>query len=198
MENFSFYLQLGVEHIINLNAYDHLLFVLALCAGNERFKSLLWWVSAFTIGHSTTLVLSSLNIVNFPSAWVETLIPITILITAMLNILKAQLGTEKPYSLYAKAVGAFGFGLIHGLGFSSYLKSMILNTATFVWDLAAFNIGIEIGQILIIFTFLLISSILVNKLRINQDRWYFFVNIFIILCSLQVLFNVLNGIIKSE
>ena len=122
MNTFQLYLSLGFHHIIDIHGYDHIVFILALCAGYSfsQIKNILILITAFTIGHTITLALSTLNIVNVDSALIEFLIPVTILITALTNLFK----TTRLQHKFVYVVALF-FGLIHGLGFSNYLKELL-------------------------------------------------------------------------
>lgn len=123
MDDLLIYLRLGFRHIIDINGSDHILFILALVIRYvwEDWKKILVLVTSFTIGHSVTLALSTLNWVNFPVSLIELLIPITILLTAISNFLLKDFSFSSKYPFIYFA--ALFFGLIHGLGFSNYLKA---------------------------------------------------------------------------
>jgi hydrogenase/urease accessory protein HupE len=144
VSDFYAYLLLGLEHILNWAALDHLLFILALtCVYTLMdYKKVLWQVTAFTLGHSITLALATLKLVEVNTTWVEFLIPCTILFSAIFNLVK----TKKKYRYWLVAV----FGLIHGLGFSNYLQSLLGAETSLFTPLLAFNIGLEIGQIAVV------------------------------------------------
>lgn len=169
MSTFSVYFQLGFEHILDVNGYDHILFVVALCAlySFTDWKKVLILVTAFTIGHSITLALSVFNIVNLNSDLIEFLIPVTIFITAFSNIVRK----EKLYfknKIQTNYVFGLFFGLIHGLGFSNFLKSLLGKSSNVVTELLAFNIGLEIGQIIIVLVFLIATSIIALLFNVKQ------------------------------
>jgi hypothetical protein len=173
MSEFQLYFGLGRDHILDYaNGYDHILFVIALCALYQlrEWKQVLVLVTAFTVGHSITLALSTLNIVSVKVELVEFLIPVTIFITAVSNIFKKE---EQISSLSMKInyVYAAFFGLIHGLGFSNYLKSILGRDKTIVSQLLAFNIGLEFGQIIIVVIFLVSCFILVDLFGVNRRDW---------------------------
>ncbi|GEP93136.1 HupE / UreJ protein [Chitinophaga terrae (ex Kim and Jung 2007)] len=171
----ALYFELGWQHIVNWDAYDHILFVIALSAIYllRDWKKVLVLVTAFTIGHSVTLALSVLNIIRIPSEIVEFLIPVTICITALSNILRK---TEQPQSLQLNYFYALFFGLIHGLGFSNYLKSLLGSQANIVQPLLGFNIGLEVGQIVIVMAILIFSTLIVNIGRIKRRDWTMFLS----------------------
>lgn len=172
MSTFRLYFQLGIEHILDFQGFDHILFIIALCAlyTLRDWRKVLILVTAFTLGHSLTLALATLQVIKVNTAWIEFLIPVTILITALTNIFRRQPGftTGKVYVNYAYAAV---FGLIHGLGFSSYLRSLLGRGENMVKPLIAFNLGIEIGQIFIVLGFLLVAGLLVVVAGINRREW---------------------------
>lgn len=185
MQDFLFYLNLGWEHIISLDALDHQLFVLALIAiySYSDWKKILVLVTAFTIGHSVTLALSILDIVRVPSAWVEFLIPLTIVLTALGNILtknKKQSQNKTNYYL------ALFFGLIHGMGFANTARVMIAKSQSIALPLLGFNIGLEIGQIAIVLAILVLLFILLNLFKVNKKDWILFVSSGVFALSLKM------------
>ena len=132
--NFELYFNLGIEHITDLNGYDHILFIIAICTNYRilQWKELAILVTAFTIGHSLSLALAVLNYVSFNPAIIEFLIPVTILSTSIHNIIKlpkplvnAEFKTD-----YTKYLLVLLFGLIHGLGFSNYFNSILSGKPT--------------------------------------------------------------------
>ena len=168
MNSFTLYFSLGIEHILSFAALDHLLFIAALCACYQwnDWKKLAILITAFTIGHSLTLALSTLNIVNLPAKWTEFFIAITILLTAVNNLSVKQFGFNKKYPLiYCYALL---FGLIHGLGFSTLLKNMLGKNASILVPLLSFNLGIEAAQLFIVAIILLLSFIFVSLLSVNR------------------------------
>ena len=167
---FRLYLELGIEHIADLEGYDHILFVAMLCAVYtfKQWKQVLILVTAFTIGHSLTLALATLNIIRVPTVWVEFLIPITIFITAVGNMVVSKPGNASAKIKYALALF---FGLIHGLGFSNYLRSLLGAQKSILVPLLAFNIGVELGQILIVLCVLTITAIMLHIFRVKQRDW---------------------------
>jgi hypothetical protein len=155
------FFQEGFLHITDLEGYDHMLFLFVLAAGYlfKDLKKLFWLATAFTIGHSVTLALSAMEWVVFSSKWVELLIPVTILLTALAKWWLAERLEERwfvPYTLVAF------FGLIHGLGFSSYFKMLFNQSTDRVLALFQFNLGVEVGQLLLLLLFLSVN-LLVNK-----------------------------------
>lgn len=172
MSTFSLYFNLGLTHILDINGYDHILFVIALCAVYVLgdWKKVLIIVTAFTIGHSITLALSTLDILTINPALIEFLIPVTIFITAVSNIFRRQRVLDKRGVQLNYAFALF-FGLIHGMGFSNYLRSLLGRDESIVMQLLAFNIGLEIGQIIIVALFLVFSFVLVNIVQVAKRDW---------------------------
>lgn len=172
MQNFGTYFRLGFEHIADWRGYDHILFITSLCLTYllRDWKKVLILITAFTIGHSITLALSVYNRIIIPSAWIEFLIPVTILITSVNNQFSKQQQTIKGRPLFLYFL-ALCFGLVHGMGFSNYLKSLLGRSQNVITELFAFNIGLEAGQLLIVAAVLAISFIFVVLLKINRAWW---------------------------
>ena len=172
MSTFSIFIQLGLEHILDLKGYDHILFIIALCVMYtvREWKRVLILITAFTVGHSITLALSTLNIINIPSSIIEFLIPVTIFLTAFRNITRKELQFKKD-NIHIGYILASFFGLIHGLGFSNYLKSLLGKDRNIITELLAFNLGLEIGQIVVVATFLIISFILIFFINVKPRDW---------------------------
>jgi hypothetical protein len=173
MSEFQLYFVLGKDHILDYkNGYDHILFVIALCAlyiGRD-WKKILILVTAFTIGHSITLALSTLSIVNVKAELIEFLIPLTIFITAVSNLFKNE-NSISDRAMQMNYLYASFFGLIHGLGFSNYLKSILGRDESIVTQLFAFNLGLEFGQIIIVVLFMSVCFILVDLFGLNRRDW---------------------------
>lgn len=177
---FEVYFKIGLKHIADLAAYDHILFIIALCAVYrlKQWKSILILVTAFTIGHSVTLALSALNIVKVNSAVIEFLIPVTIVLTALYNVIFDANQKIKPSlkQLNFKYLIALFFGLIHGMGFSNYFKALLGQEANITLPLFAFNIGIEAGQLIIVAVMLVIAIIAMEIFKASQKAWNLFVS----------------------
>jgi hypothetical protein len=171
MDEVGMYLHLGFRHIMDWEAWDHILFVLVLTIRYQwtDWKKLLVLITAFTIGHSITLALSTLNWINFPTALVEFLIPVTIVFTAVSNYWVKTFDFRSKYPLIYFL--ALFFGLIHGLGFSTFLKSMLGKEESILAPLFTFNVGLELGQLLIVSIILIISFIFVSVLKVNRLRY---------------------------
>jgi hypothetical protein len=160
-ENFLWF-QTGFEHIADLAEYDHLLFLLILCSVYS-FRNWDWLIliTAFTIGHCITLALSVLNIIRLHSSLIEFAIPLTILISAIFRWLQVEKDENKSYQKDQKVYAVtLLFGLIHGLGFSNMLRSLLGSQADILQPLLFFNLGLEVGQIVIVlFSLVTITSL---------------------------------------
>ena len=173
MSEFNLYFGLGKSHILDYaNGYDHIIFVVALCALylTREWKQILILVTAFTIGHSITLALSTLRIISVKVELIEFLIPLTIFITAMSNLFKNE-NNVVGRSLQLNYFLAGFFGLIHGLGFSSYLRSILGKNENIITQLLAFNLGLELGQLIIVAIFMMAAFVLVDLFGLNRRDW---------------------------
>jgi hypothetical protein len=173
MDQFYLYLILGKDHILDLrNGYDHILFVIALCAvySVRNWRKVLILVTAFTIGHSITLALATFRIVQFNSTVIEFLIPCTIFITAVSNLFRGEASIEKS-NIHINYLFAGGFGLIHGLGFSTLLRELLGKSHNIASPLLAFNLGLEFGQIIIVVIFMALTFIIVDLAGVSRRDW---------------------------
>jgi len=175
MQDFIFYFGIGWEHIISWDALDHLLFIAALTAIYVLidWKRVLILVTAFTIGHSLTLALSVLDIVRFPSEWVEFLIPCTIVITAISNLFQKKF---TPKAIRVNYFLALFFGLIHGMGFANTIRFMLADDQSIAMGLFGFNVGLEAGQIVVVIIILLIAMIFMNFFKVSRREWVLFLS----------------------
>ncbi len=165
------YVNLGFHHILDPGGIDHILFVIALCAifSIYEWRKVLVLVTAFTLGHSLTLALSSLDIVRISPGLVERVIPLTIMATALYNVYFALWCKKKNISI--EYVMAAIFGLVHGLGFSNFFKALMAKDESIIWPLLSFNVGVELGQIIIVLTTLFMGWLLVDRLEWSK-KWY--------------------------
>lgn len=173
MGEFGLYFGLGKDHVLDyLNGYDHILFVIALCAlyTLQDWRRVLILVTAFTIGHSITLALATFDIIRVSSDWVEFLIPVTIFFTAMSNIFKREEGFSEG-KIQANYALALFFGFIHGMGFSNYLQAILGQSESITLPLFAFNVGLEFGQIVIVVLFLSTCFIFVDLFGVSRRDW---------------------------
>ncbi len=185
---FLVFLRLGFEHITDVGGYDHLLFVAALTASDlGQWRRLFWLVTAFTVGHSATLALATLDLVRIAPAVVELLIPVTILATSLVNAgvwtrrahaaggesrgRREDPERETPTEARARYLIAVGFGLIHGLGFSNFLRAALGGEESLLVPLLAFNVGLEIGQLAIVGALSVVALFLLRGLRVPRRAW---------------------------
>lgn len=170
MSDVAFYFATGWHHIISWNALDHILFIIALAAiyQLQNWKQVLVLVTAFTIGHSLTLALSVYDVIRFNEKWVEFLIPCTIIATGIFNFFVKD---YTPKSLRVNYFLALFFGLIHGMGFANTIRFMLAKNQGIAVPLISFNVGLEAGQVVVVAFILLISYMLVHKLKLNRKWW---------------------------
>jgi hypothetical protein len=185
MSDFGFYFRIGWEHIITIEALDHIFFIAALAAIYmlKDWKQVLILVTAFTIGHTITLALSSLNMVEVSSDWVEFLVPCTIVFTALSNLFQK---TFTPKAIRINYFLALFFGLIHGLAFANTLRMLIAEDQSFAWSMFSFSVGLELGQVLIVFLILLLAQLLVEILNIARRDWVLFLSAGVMALALQM------------
>jgi len=188
MQEFKTWFEIGFDHILNYQALDHILFVFALTIMYEikMIKKIVILITAFTIGHTITLVLSTLNMINFDQKIIEFSIPLTIAITSINNIIsrKKNLNSISNINYFI----ALFFGLIHGLGFSNYLKALLIGD-NILLELFAFNVGVEVGQIIIVIGVLLMSYFISKIFFSKKDEWILFVSSLILGISLTLIIN---------
>ncbi len=167
---------LGAKHILDLNGFDHMLFLIALAAAFDLSKvwRMILLATAFTVGHSLTLFLAGLDVVRASRDWVEFLIPVSIVIMSIAATLGISLANKN--SKYSKATYALTvfFGLIHGLGFSSFFRIAADRGEGIVMPLLKFNLGVEIGQIIILLITLSLFS-LGRSLGVTQRSQQIFI-----------------------
>lgn len=190
MQDFNLYFKLGTAHILTWEALDHILFVTALCIRYliRDWRKIIVLVTAFTIGHSVTLALSALGFIQVSARWIEFLIPVTIIATAVNNLLQKMQRMEKPSSLPFIYFLALFFGLIHGLAFANTFLSLE-GKEGLVIHLLAFNLGIEAAQLLVVFLVLGISFIFVEILKLKRFWWVRAASIIILIASAKMAFD---------
>ena len=183
MQDFTFYFQLGVDHILTPDAADHILFVTALCLRYlwKDWRKVVILVTAFTIGHSITLALSALRMIQYDTGWIEFLIPLTIAATCINNIVQRHAGPVKKLPLIY--FFALFFGLIHGLAFAGTLLGLEGREGLVV-NLLGFNLGIELAQLLIVVLVLGVSYLVVQLAKIPRLWWLRGASVVILVFSL--------------
>ena len=185
MNDFQFYFRFGWEHIIDWNGLDHILFIAVLAAIYmlKDWKQVLILVTAFTIGHTITLILSEKQLIEIDTALIEFLIPCTILITAITNLFQK---TFTPKAIRINYFLALFFGLIHGLAFANNLRFIIAQDQSFAWSMFSFSLGLELGQILIVFLILLIAQFFISVVKVNRRDWVIFVSAAVFALALEM------------
>ena len=185
MNDFVFYFKVGWEHIISKTALDHIFFIAALAAIYmlRDWKQVLILITAFTIGHAITLVLSAKDIISVNSTVVEFLIPCTIVFTAISNLF---LKTFTPRAIRINYFLALFFGLIHGLAFAQTLKWLLAEDQSFVAAWLSFSVGLELGQILVVLLILLFAELLVGLLRLKRHHWVSLVSVVVFALAMQM------------
>jgi hypothetical protein len=175
MSDFSFYFKIGWQHIVNIEALDHIFFIAALTAIYilKDWRQVVILVTAFTIGHTITLVLSTKEILVVNSRWVEFLIPCTVAVTAISNLFQRDF---TPKSIRINYFLALFFGLIHGLAFANTLRMILASDQSFALSMFSFSVGLESGQIVIVFLVLLLCQLAIGVLKMERKHWVIFVS----------------------
>ena len=178
ISTFTVYLRLGFEHLLDLRGYDHILFLAVLCAAYSlaRWRELLVLVTAFTIGHSVSLAVATLRLVRVDTGLVEFLIPVTIVATAVTNLVGLRREDPAEHRVAARPLRyglALVFGVVHGLGFSNFLRLVLGEERSLLVPLLSFNIGLELAQIVVAAGVLLVALVAVRLLSLPQRLWTF-------------------------
>ncbi len=195
MDSFLFYFKEGLYHVLDWNAYDHILFLIVLTVPYlfSNWKKLLTLVTIFTLGHTLSLALSAYGVVKVNSSLVEVLIPITILITALYNIFTAG-KKNRNQKIGIHLFAALFFGLIHGLGFSTYFKMMTASSESKLLPLIEYTLGIEAAQLIIVFVVLVISFVGQAIFRFSLRDWVMVISSIVIGVAIPVFQTALSSI----
>ena len=171
MSNFITHVELGFKHVLDFNGYDHILFliVLAVIFSFSQWKKVLLMITFFTVGHTFTLGLATYQIVTIKETVIEFLIRITILVTAVVNILKFCINSSKRKK--TNLFFALFFGLIHGLGFSNFLRVTLGRSEDKLIPMLEFALGIELAQIVIVLSVLILGTVLIHFFRVSKRDW---------------------------
>ncbi|MCM8569844.1 HupE/UreJ family protein [Gramella jeungdoensis] len=191
MSQFWLYFRLGLDHVLDWQAYDHVLFLVVLVAayGFTSWKKVLWLVTLFTLGHTLALFLSVYEIVRVATDYVEFLIPVTILVTAIFDIATAgkKLRNNNYSLLYFTTIF---FGIVHGLGFSSYFKMIAAGAGAKFWPLVEFALGIELAQVIVVLSVMIVSFICQNIFNVSRRDW--------ILVSASIVIGIILPILQAS
>jgi len=182
MPDFWLYFQIGLKHVLDLDGYDHVMFLMALTVpySFKDWRNVLLLATLFTIGHTISLILSVYGVVRINSTFVEFLIPVTILITALYNIVTSGKKAAKTQSINFVAFTTLFFGIIHGLGFSNYFKIIINNDSDAkLAPLLEFALGIEAAQLIVVLTVLVLSFIMQGALKVQRRDWLLVTSAFV-------------------
>lgn len=196
MEQFPLYFGIGKDHILDLSqGLDHILFVIALVAAAHprEWRKILILITAFTLGHSLTLALATLEVITVPVPLVEFLIVLTILLTALFNMFTSGLAGR---SVVHYGLTLF-FGLIHGLGFSTMLRAVLAGSGTIGWPLFAFNVGLEFGQIIVVALFSGLAVLTVDFAGVNRRDWKIAISAAIAGMSLLLITDRFQSLLQS-
>ena len=190
MQDFLFYTELGLHHVLDVNAYDHILFLLALVIPFtfKNWVKVLWLATIFTVTHCLSLGLSAFGIVTVDVSLIEFLIPVTILLTALYNILKLRTSIEEKSMAWHMIATAF-FGLVHGFGFSNYFKMLVAELDEKVSPLIGFALGIELSQVLIVLVVLLLTFIFQSVFKVKRALFVMVASIIVILITIPLLYD---------
>lgn len=185
METFTFYGQLGFEHVLDPGGYDHVLFLIALAIPFtfRQWRPVVWLATLFTISHCLSLALAAFEWVQVDSAWVEFLIPVTILLTAGFNLWMLRQDWESSRTFKWHLISTAIFGLIHGLGFSNYFGMLMSGEEEKSGPLLGFALGIEAAQLLVLAFVLLLSFVILDRLRLPRKPYITLVSIVILIIS---------------
>ena len=182
MSEFWIYFEKGLRHVLDLFAYDHILFLLALTVpyAFKDWKRLLLLVSIFSVGHTLSMLLSVFGVIVIKGNLVEFLIPTTILVVAIFNLFTAG-KSSKNESISVVAFVTLFFGIIHGLGFASYFKSILGGSPqSKLLPISEFALGIEASQIVVVFVVLILSYIVQTFFRFSKRDWTLVMSSFVI------------------
>lgn len=171
-ENFWFNVKYGINHVLDMNAYDHVLFLIVLTVPYvfKDWKRVLILVSLFTLGHTLSLVLAAYNVVRINGQLVEFLIPITIMLVALFNVFTTGKGVQNK-KIGVLFFSTLFFGLIHGLGFAREFQILIGRANNKLAPLFEFALGIEIAQVIIVFFVLSLGHLMQTTLKFSKRDW---------------------------
>ena len=187
MNEFWIYFQLGLKHVLDINGYDHVLFIVALATPFlfNDWKKVLLLVSLFTVGHSISLFLSVFEFMTFDVNLIEFLIPVTILITAIHNFFKVK--KSKTNNHFIEIILSLFFGLIHGFGFSNYFKIILPgNINAKLFPLVEFAIGIEVAQVILVLFVLILASMFQQFFKVSRRDWIIVLSSIIIVVIIPI------------
>jgi hypothetical protein len=188
MNEFWIYFKLGLNHVLDWNGYDHLLFLIVLTVAYtfKDWKRVFWLVTVFTIGHTISLTLATYGAVSFGVKAIELLVYITIVITALYNIFTAGKNNNKT-KIVLLLIAALFFGLIHGLAFSNYFKQITTGLESKLLPMLEFALGVEAGQIIVVLVVLVISFIFQTVFRFNKRDWIMVISAIVLGIAIHII-----------
>jgi len=189
-ENFWFNVEYGINHVLDINAYDHILFLIVLTIPYvfKDWKRVLLLVSMFTLGHTLSLVLAAYNVVTVNATVVEFLIPITILVVALFNVFTSGKGAQRE-KVGVLFLSTLFFGLVHGLGFAREFKMLLGDTDNKLVLLLEFALGIELAQVIIVFIVLFLSYIVQTIFRFTKRDWIMVISAIVVGLVIPMILN---------
>ncbi len=190
LENFWFNVEYGINHVLDINAYDHVLFLIALTVPYvfKDWKRVLLLVSMFTLGHTLSLVLAAYNVVSVNATVVEFLIPITILIVALFNVFTSGKGAQRE-KVGVLFLSTLFFGLVHGLGFAREFQMLLSDTDNKLILLLEFALGIEIAQVIIVFIVLFLGYVVQTIFRFTKRDWIMVISAIVVGLVIPMILN---------
>jgi len=186
MNDFWFYTDYGIWHVLDINGYDHVLFLVALTVPYlfKDWKRVLLLISTFTLGHTLSLLLAAYNFIRIEASWVEFFIPITIIIVALYNLIKAS---EKDFKITVLFMSTLFFGLIHGLGFAREFTMLVGKAKDKLLPLLEFALGIEIAQVIVVIGALCIAYLFQKIFNLPKRYWELIISSIIIVLTIPMI-----------
>ncbi|WP_452219739.1 HupE/UreJ family protein [Lacinutrix salivirga] len=190
LENFWFNVKYGINHVLDINAYDHVLFLMVLTIPYlfKDWKRVLLLVTTFTVGHTLSLVLAAYGVVKISGSLIEFLIPVTILFVAIFNIFTAGKSAQKQ-KIGLLFFSTLFFGLIHGLGFARQFSMMVGKSNNKLVLLLEFALGIELAQIIIVFIVLFLGYVTQIVFRFSKRDWVMVISAIVVGLTVPMLLN---------
>lgn len=189
-QNFWFNVEYGINHVLDISAYDHVLFLIVLTVPYvfKDWKRVLLLVSMFTLGHTLSLVLAAYDVVSVNATIVEFLIPITILVVALFNVFTSGKGAQKE-KIGVLFLSTLFFGLIHGLGFAREFQMLLGDTDSKLVLLIEFALGIELAQVIIVFMVLFLGYIVQTIFRFTRRDWIMIISAIVVGLVIPMILN---------
>ncbi|WP_282123297.1 HupE/UreJ family protein [Algibacter mikhailovii] len=190
LDNFWFNVEYGINHVLDINAYDHVLFLIVLTIPYlfKDWKRVLLLVSLFTLGHTLSLVLAAYNVVSVNASIVEFLIPVTIMFVALFNVFTAGKGAQRE-NVGVLFLSTLFFGLIHGLGYAREFHMLLGDTDNKLILLLEFALGIELAQIIIVFLVLFVGYVAQTVFRFSKRDWIMVISAVVVGLVIPMLLN---------